>query len=90
MATFDLVLSSGGTKGIAFAGAVEVLQRQGHAVRRLVGTSAGAVSAALLAAGYTGKELADLAPEETGPRGSFRKFLQPPPAPGVGIGRGRI
>src|SRR3712207_4566005 len=80
MATFDLVLSSGGTKGIAFAGAVEVLERHRHATRRLVGTSAGAVTAALLAAGYTGKELADLAPEEAGPKGPFRSFLQPPAA----------
>jgi NTE family protein len=52
----DLVLQGGGVKGIALAGAVEVLLRR-YEVRRVAGTSAGAVLAALLAAGYTGHEV---------------------------------
>ncbi|MFR9800851.1 patatin-like phospholipase family protein [Pseudonocardia sp. RS010] len=52
----DLVLQGGGVKGIALAGAVDVLLRR-YRVRRVAGTSAGAVLAALLAAGYTGEEV---------------------------------
>jgi NTE family protein len=52
----DLVLQGGGVKGIALAGAVEVLLRR-YEVRRVAGTSAGAVLAALLAARYTGDEV---------------------------------
>jgi len=52
----DLVLEGGGVKGIAFVGALEELCA-GYEVRRVAGTSAGAIVAALLAAGYTVPEL---------------------------------
>jgi NTE family protein len=52
----DLVLQGGGVKGIALAGAVEVLQRR-YRFRRVAGTSAGAILAALVAAGYSGGEV---------------------------------
>lgn len=54
----DLVLEGGGVKGIAFVGALKELCA-GHTVRRVAGTSAGAVVGALLAAGYTVPELED-------------------------------
>jgi predicted acylesterase/phospholipase RssA len=54
---FDAVFEGGGAKGIAFAGALEVLLEQGHSLRRLIGTSAGAITAALCAAGYTPAEM---------------------------------
>ena len=45
MATFDIVFEGGGAKGTAFVGALEVLFGAGHKHRRLVGTSAGAITA---------------------------------------------
>lgn len=50
---FDLVFEGGGAKGIVFVGALTALLEQGHGYRRLVGTSAGAITASLCAAGYT-------------------------------------
>ncbi len=47
----DLVLEGGGVKGIAIVGAMSVLEERGYRFRRLAGTSAGAVVAALAAAG---------------------------------------
>ncbi|CAM5409474.1 hypothetical protein SALBM135S_01420 [Streptomyces alboniger] len=52
----DLVLEGGGVKGIALAGALRELTAA-RTVQRVAGTSAGAVVAALLAAGYTVAEL---------------------------------
>jgi NTE family protein len=57
MAEFDLVFEGGGAKGIAFVGALEVLQQQGHRAARYIGTSAGAITATLCAAGYTLNEM---------------------------------
>lgn len=55
--TFDVALQGGGSAGIALNPALAELFRRGHRVRRVVGTSAGSIAAALLAAGYTGDEL---------------------------------
>ncbi|MEU7576286.1 patatin-like phospholipase family protein [Streptomyces sp. NPDC041068] len=52
----DVVLEGGGVKGIALAGALRELCAA-HTVQRVAGTSAGAIVAALLAAGYTAPEL---------------------------------
>jgi hypothetical protein len=52
-----LVMKGGGVKGIAYVGALEVLNEYGYQFKHYVGTSAGAISAALLAAGYTPTEL---------------------------------
>jgi NTE family protein len=57
MIDIDLVIEGGGIKGVLFAGAVEVLEAAGLRPVRLAGTSAGAIVAALLAAGYTAAEL---------------------------------
>ncbi|MGA9647640.1 MAG: patatin-like phospholipase family protein, partial [Candidatus Korobacteraceae bacterium] len=57
MASFDLVFEGGGAKGAAFVGALEVLVAAGHTHRRLLGTSAGAITATLLGAGYSAAEL---------------------------------
>ncbi|MBN8236602.1 patatin-like phospholipase family protein [Halobacillus kuroshimensis] len=53
----DGVFSGGGVKALAFIGAVEELQSQGYVFRRVAGTSAGAILAALTAAGYTAGEI---------------------------------
>lgn len=52
----DLVLQGGGVKGIALVGAVDRLLAR-FQVRRVAGTSAGAILASLIAAGYTREEL---------------------------------
>lgn len=54
----NAVFEGGGVKGIAFAGAITELEKSGYEFENLVGTSAGAIAAALLAVGYTGKEIA--------------------------------
>jgi predicted acylesterase/phospholipase RssA len=57
MAKFDMVFEGGGAKGSVFVGALEVLDEVGHTHRRLIGTSAGAITATLVAAGYKPQEL---------------------------------
>jgi NTE family protein len=57
MALYDLVFEGGGAKGMAFAGALQVFTDAGHQHRRVVGTSAGAITAMLTGAGYTPAEL---------------------------------
>jgi len=54
----NLVFEGGGVKGLAYLGAMKVLQRKGilDAIRRVGGTSAGAINAALYAIGYTNTE----------------------------------
>jgi NTE family protein len=55
----DLVLEGGGVKGIGLAGAWEALERDGFRPENLAGSSAGALAAALIASGYTARELRD-------------------------------
>ena len=57
MATFDMVFEGGGAKGIALSGAVGALRQRGHRPGRLVGTSAGAITATNLAIGYSPEEI---------------------------------
>lgn len=53
----DLVFEGGGVKGIALAGAVEYLETVGLKPQNVVGTSAGAIVAALVAAGYSARDV---------------------------------
>ena len=53
----DLVFEGGGVKGIGLAGAYRKLDDDGWHAQRVAGTSAGAITAALVAAGYRGEEL---------------------------------
>jgi NTE family protein len=46
----DLVLEGGGVKGVALAGAILTLDQAGYAFRRVAGTSAGAIAAAIVTA----------------------------------------
>jgi NTE family protein len=46
----DLVLEGGGVKGIGLVGAVQLLAESGYQAQRLAGTSAGAITAAIVAA----------------------------------------
>jgi NTE family protein len=65
----DLVFEGGGVKGIGLAGALAVLEERGFHPQNVAGTSAGAITAALLAAGYRGNELRDIVMEL-----DFRQF----------------
>lgn len=66
----DAVFEGGGVKGIAFVGAVCCLEEYGYEWQKIAGVSAGAIIAALLAAGYKGKELKNIL-EDT----NYNKFL---------------
>ena len=56
----DAVFEGGGVRGIGHVGAVHFLEEQGYEWNKLAGTSAGSIVAALLASGYSGKELIDI------------------------------
>jgi NTE family protein len=53
----DLVFEGGGVKGVGLAGAYAALEDAGWEPQCVAGTSAGAIIAALVAAGYSGAEL---------------------------------
>jgi NTE family protein len=56
----DLVLEGGGVKGLGLVGAVLELMRRRYTFPRIAGTSAGSIVAAMLAAGASADELADI------------------------------
>jgi NTE family protein len=56
----DLVLEGGGVKGIGLAGAYAVLEENGYEPQNVAGTSAGAITAALIAARYSAAELKEI------------------------------
>jgi NTE family protein len=66
-----LVLEGGGVKGVAYGGSLAVLDAAGHlgSVQQVAGTSAGALTALLVALGYTPAEIHDVLF-----RIDFRKF----------------
>jgi len=82
MALFDLVFEGGGAKGAAFGGAMDAFTTAGHKPRRIIGTSAGAITATLIGAGYSAKEML-AACEETLPGTNtpvFTTFMDAPQA----------
>jgi NTE family protein len=54
----NLVFEGGGVKGIAYVGAMQVLEEKGvlSSIKRVGGTSVGAINAALVALGFTDEE----------------------------------
>ena len=76
---YDLVFEGGGAKGSVFVGAVQEFEAREHTARRFVGTSAGAITATLMAAGYTSQELLVAANEKL-PDGKprFSSFMDIP------------
>jgi len=76
---YDLVFEGGGAKGLAFVGALIEFERRGHKPRRIIGTSAGSILAALVAAGYSSAEsLAAIAERLPDGRSRFASFLETP------------
>jgi NTE family protein len=80
MSQIDLVFEGGGAKGMVFTGALEVLfTEQGHSHARLLGTSAGAITAVSLAAGYTPDEMLEaLSEKDAAGKPVFTSFLGMP------------
>src|SRR4051794_30647418 len=75
---YDLVLEGGGAKGMAFVGAYEEFVQRGHTYGRLLGTSAGAISATLMAAGYTPAEMLAALNEREDGQPIFAGFMGEP------------
>jgi len=75
---YDLVFEGGGAKGMVFVGAVEEFLGRGHTYGRLLGTSAGAINAVLLAAGYSAEEMQDALNERENGKSIFASFLGEP------------
>lgn len=59
----DGVFSGGGIKGFALIGAYDAVQKRGFQFKRVAGTSAGSIVAALIAARYTSDEIYQLVDE---------------------------
>ncbi|CUS01914.1 protein of unknown function [Candidatus Promineifilum breve] len=78
---YDLVLEGGGAKGMAFVGAMREFEAAGHTIGRIIGSSAGAITAVSLAAGYTAAEMQATLSERAGDEPVFTTFLGTPPAP---------
>lgn len=76
---YDLVFEGGGAKGLVFVGAMQAFLDEGHEIGRLIGSSAGAITAALLAAGYGPDEVLEVINERL-PDGTpqFSAFLDVP------------
>ena len=53
---YDGVFEGGGAKGLAFVGALSFMESQGLWFKRVAGTSAGAITAAFIAAGYKARD----------------------------------
>jgi len=62
---YNLVLEGGGIRGIAYCGAIQELEQRGllQHIRRVGGTSAGAIQASLLSLSYSAAELTELVAE---------------------------
>ena len=58
----NLAIKGGGVKGIAYVGAIDELDKAGlfEPIRRVSGTSAGALMACMISAGYTVEQIHDL------------------------------
>lgn len=66
------VFEGGGVRGTALVGAVAAAEKKGIGFRAVAGTSAGAIVASLIAAGYKAKEMRALLTET-----DFKKFMDP-------------
>ena len=77
----NLVFEGGGVKGIAYGGALDVLDKMKilSSVIRVAGTSAGAINAVLVALGYTSAEvskiIADTNFKDLKTKASYRKMF---------------
>jgi NTE family protein len=75
---YDLVFEGGGAKGMVFVGAMQEFEDRGHEINRLMGTSAGAITATGLAAGYSAAEMGAALMEVRDGKPVFTSFLGVP------------
>lgn len=76
---FDLVFEGGGAKGMAFVGAIQVLEEHKHTYGRLMGTSAGSITATFIAAGYSASEMLEaLNEKDANGVPVFKQFMAKP------------
>ena len=75
---FDLVFEGGGAKGMVFVGAYEEFVKRGNSFGRILGTSAGAITAVLMAAGYTPREMFNALNEKENGKPVFTGFMGEP------------
>lgn len=75
---YDLVFEGGGAKGAVLVGAYEEFAQRQHTFGRLLGTSAGAITAALLAAGYSAAEMSTALSEKVNGQSVFTGFMGTP------------
>jgi len=75
---FDLVFEGGGAKGMVFVGAMQAFEQAGHTASRLLGTSAGAITATLIAAGYDSAEMLRALDEKENGEPVFVGFMGTP------------
>lgn len=66
----DAVFEGGGMRGIGIVGAINYMEKEGCEFQRVAGSSAGAVIAALIAAGYSSRKIRKMLVEI-----SFLKFM---------------
>ena len=71
----DAVFEGGGVRGIGLVGALTCLEKEGFTWRRVAGTSAGAIIAALLVSGYKAKDMQNILSHM-----NFLKFLDKHPS----------
>lgn len=76
---YDLVFEGGGAKGMVFVGACQEFFGRRNEFDRLLGTSAGAITATLLAAGYTSQEMLAALTEKEHGKSVFAGFMGTPP-----------
>ena len=74
----DVVFEGGGAKGIALVGAWQEFEAQGYGFDRILGTSAGAIMATFLAAGYSTDELLEVLTEKQNGQSVLATFLEEP------------
>jgi NTE family protein len=75
---YDLVFQGGGARGMVLVGAYAEFAARSHTPGRLLGTSAGAITATLIAAGYTPEEMLAALEEREDDRSVFAAFLGRP------------
>ena len=62
MPRYNAVFKGGGAKGIAYAGAIEACEQAGVEFAAVAGSSAGAITATLIACGYDSGEMLEMMP----------------------------
>jgi len=82
----DAVFEGGGMRGIGIVGALRYFEKKGYVWRKTAGTSAGAVIAAMVAAGYTSKELEKILVDTDFTRFLDREGMQRIPLVGKALG----